>query len=191
METQEEQEDCEQRVKRVAPGTVITLAKPPLHVNIAIHPDNMSSNKLDKLKKVLRDTDANCSDTENKVEIQSDSGHLVVPVPQGHCKREHKTIPARGSTNNACDVSKIKPRSFFPLSLALTMTVNRSHGQTMMKLTLALSKNPIFVLTHAHRFVEQKQSGQDCWRRGRIRIVCCEEAKSHSRQSSCANAFRM
>lgn len=41
----------------------------------------------------------------------------------------------------------------FPLSLMLTMTINRSQGQTLLKEIIALPHNPNFPLTYAHFYV--------------------------------------
>ena len=153
MDTADKQHDYEKRVTDAAPGTVITLSEQPQFVNIAIHPSDMSAKKLKRLNKVFRETDATFEDDQTLEALQKDSGYVIVPIQQSEQNRDFKAVPVRGAKNSAYNVSRVKVRSYFPLSLMLTMTVNRSQGQTMLKIILALSYNPIYVLTYAHLYV--------------------------------------
>ena len=140
--------DLDRRIAASKPGDIISLDEPPELVRVAIHEKSLSDLAVNQLDQILSDV-GGCQPNELR-----DVGYVVFPLKMGnHQGDDYHQIVMHGCPAGRFGCSKVQVRSPFKYNLGLTMTVNRSMGQTLPRIICALSTNPSFQLSYSHLYV--------------------------------------
>jgi len=160
---EDRQNDLNEKIRSLPPGSVITLDAPPLSYNVRLQRANFSTAQIDAMRDIrirpnlqapqpisdnISDVVGQFSATEGS-DTSSDSGDqqkkekheddIIIPIIRGRTKWRRE-VPVYGSANFLPSEVSIKP--YFPIDLLFVMTVNKSEGQTMERVILAISHRP-------------------------------------------------
>ena len=127
--TEEETNFVQEEIKTLPAGSVITLDRPPLSVNIVPWPENM------KQREKLRPWSMCEPGTDVVIPILPDSGG-----------QKWKQYPVRGGLSYRTLPSKVQTRRVFPLELAFAITIHKAQGRNMKKVILALESRPLGIM---------------------------------------------
>ena len=129
MSSRDEEQYLQFAMDHACPGEVITLREPPLSVNLSAEKKLFTKEQLAALKEFELDVSSAACEKPGKKSI-------VIPiVPTGGRTFEKVPIPG-GQTYRQ---SKVNIHQHFPFYLNFVITVNRSEGQTMDNVILAIS----------------------------------------------------
>ena len=122
------------------PGSVITLAEPPLTVNISISDPikEITNNTTDRLAHTL----TQCSNVLHQLSMTDNNIVLPLKVNSSQFKTQKGqkyTIPGQKFKYK---LSRVTITDLFPYNIALAMTVHKAQGCTIKAVILALSCHP-------------------------------------------------
>ena len=142
MASEAEQDKVIQWMQLNPPGSILTLERPPLSLNILVAIKNSKDNILTQL---TRDEDIGL-DLSTSLVCETDEENIpckiIVPIPCLPKMSEWHKRSISGNRSMGYGPSKAEVRDYFKAEMAMAITTHKAEGRTMDRIVLALQDRP-------------------------------------------------